>query len=394
MPTGQTRSGLEVLLDDRQDLIRSRRFGLLCNQASVDRSLVGSAERLASCGEGTLAALFSPEHGLTGEAQDMEPVGGTTHDRLGVRVHSLYGSDESTLAPSRESLSDLDLLIVDLQDVGARYYTFAATMAAVMRVCGEAGIPVCVLDRPDPIGGRAVEGNLVAGRFTSFVGRFPLPARHGMTMGELARLFRASYGVSCDLTVVPLRDWSRDDWFDESGLPWVAPSPNMPTLDTASVYPGSCLIEGTNLSEGRGTTRPFEWIGAPFLDPHELARRLGRSRLPGVIFRPIRFTPSFHKWAGVSCGGVQIHVVDRLRFRPFLTGLALLEAARGLAPREFDWRREPYEFVGDRLAIDLLLGDDRLRLALESGATATEIEASFPEEQASFLPLREAVLLY
>jgi uncharacterized protein YbbC (DUF1343 family) len=390
----RVRSGLEVLLEERRDLLRGRRFGLVCNPASVDAALRLSAERLGACGEGSLATLFGPEHGLTGEAQDMVAVEGGRDERTGLPVHSLYSSDEASLAPAREALEQLDLLLFDLQDVGARYYTFAATMGAVMEACAAARVPFVVLDRPNPIGGTVVEGNLVEEGVRSFVGRFPIPARHGMTVGEMARFVQRECGIGCDLTVVEMDGWRRELWFDETGLPWVAPSPNMPTLDTAIVYPGSCLIEGTNLSEGRGTTRPFEWTGAPFLDPYTFAEALDGERLPGVMFRPIRFTPTFHKWAGRSCGGVQIHVTERDAFLPYRTGLALLRAALRTGGEQFDWRREPYEFVSDRLAIDLLCGEDRTRPALERGAPLSEIAAGWPTALATFLPKRKASLLY
>ena len=390
----RVKSGLDVLLSEQKGLLRGRRFGLICNQASVDSSLRSAVDSLASCGEGKLSALFGPEHGLDGEAQDMAPVESRTDQRTGLPVYSLYGSQESSLEPAIEALRGLDLLLFDLQDVGARYYTFSATMGAALKACAAAGIPMLVLDRPNPLGGTMVEGNLVRERFRSFVGRYPIPARHGMTMAELARLYNSCFGAGCDLEVVAMKGWIRKYWFDETGLPWVPPSPNMPTLDTAIVYPGSCLIEGTNLSEGRGTTRPFEWIGAPFLEPYGFRDALEAEQLPGVHFRPMRFTPSFHKWAGKSCGGVQIHVTDRSVFKPYLTGLALLSAALRLAPGRFEWRRDAYEFVTDRLAIDLLCGDENIRLSLEQHRPLVEIEEGWQEELASFLPLRESVRLY
>jgi uncharacterized protein YbbC (DUF1343 family) len=400
---GGTRSGLDVFASDatlRREILRGRRFGLIANPASVTRRLEHAADLLLRCPEGRLAALFGPEHGLTAEAQDMAPVEGRPDARTGLPVHSLYGSQESTLRPSAESLRGIDVLLFDLQDVGSRYYTFAATMGAAMEACRDAGVEFVVLDRPNPLGGIAVEGNLVSDRFRSFVGRYPIPVRHGMTVGELAGLFNERFGIGCPLRVVPLEGWTRELWFDETGLPWVAPSPNMPSLETATVYPGGCLVEGTNLSEGRGTTRPFEWIGAPFLDPHAWSETLEALGLPGVRFRPMRFIPSFHKWGGTSCGGVQVHVVDREVFRPFLTGICAVATARALAPAEFDWRREPYEFVGDRLAIDLLLGGDSIRESIErAGASAfaadpRAIEDSWRGELESFLPLRKASLLY
>ncbi len=393
--TGQpVRTGLDHLLAGRVDLLRGRRIALLCHPASVDGALAHAVDRIAACGEGRLACLMGPEHGIAGEAQDMIAVPGAPDPRTGLPVFSLYGAEAASLAPPAEAFQGIDLLVVDLQDIGARYYTFAATMGYAMEAAGRAGVQVAVLDRPNPIGGAAVEGGLVQRGWESFVGAWALPVRHGLTVGEYARLLHSRFGIDCELTVVPMSGWRRGMFFEETGLPWVAPSPNMPTVDTAVVYPGACLFEGTNLSEGRGTTRPFEWVGAPWLDPHLLAQLLAVHRLPGVAFRPTRFTPSFHKWAGQSCGGVQIHVLDRTRFRPFLTGIAVLREARRLGGDRFEWRREAYEFVRDRLAIDLLFGTDGTRRLIEGNAPLADIEASWLAEQESFLQERAGILLY
>ncbi len=303
---------------------------------------------------------------------------------------SLYGARR---APAPAALRGLDALVVDLQDVGARYYTFVWTTALAMAACARAGVAVIVLDRPNPLGG-AVEGNVADPAFASFVGLYPLPARHGMTIGELAAYLAAEHGLRPRLTVVPMRGWRRVMAWEDTGLPWVAPSPNMPTPDTARVYPGGCLIEGTNLSEGRGTTRPFEWVGAPYLDAHRYAAALEARALPGVRFRPARFVPTFHKWAGRLCGGVQVHVTDRRTFRPFLTGLALVATARALAPGAFRWRRPPYEFERRRLPIDILLGTDRIRRALERGVPLAAIERGWRPELARWLRRRAPYLLY
>ena len=291
-------------------------------------------------------------------------------------------------------LQGLDALVIDLQDVGARYYTFVWTAALAMRACARADVPVIVLDRPNPLGGKLVEGNLPDPVFASFVGLYPLPARHGMTLGELARYLNAEHDLGCDLTVVPMRGWRRRMTWADTGVPWVAPSPNMPTPDTASVYPGGCLFEGTNLSEGRGTTRPFEWVGAPYLDAHRFADTLEAERLPGVGFRPIRFMPTFHKWAGRLCGGVQIHVTDRARFKPFLTGLAVVAAARRLGRGRFAWRRPPYEFERRKLPIDILCGTDTIRRALERGRSLGEMERSWRGGLTAWKGRRAPYLLY
>jgi len=317
-------------------------------------------------------------------------------------VTSLYGETFESLTPAAAELAEVDVLVIDLQDVGSRYYTYVWTMALALQAAARAGVAVVVLDRPNPLGGTALEGGSVEPACESFVGLGAVPVRHGMTAGELARLVRGGlpWGaprfarpLDCELTVVPMRGWRRAHDFGSTGLPWVLPSPNMPTLDTAFVYPGQCLLEATNLSEGRGTTRPFEIVGAPFLDGNRLAARLEALRLPGVRFRALSFRPMFHKFAGQSCGGVQLHVTDRAVFRPYRAGLALLEAARALAPDEFRWRTLPYEFVADPPAIDLLTGSAAARRGLEAGATVDELAAGFVEFETGFAERRAPYLL-
>jgi uncharacterized protein YbbC (DUF1343 family) len=334
---------------------------------------------------------MAPEHGLWGAEQDHARVRGTRDPATGLPVVSLYGAHRE---PTPAMLRGLDALVVDLQDVGARYYTFVWTTALAMRACARAGVRVIVLDRPNPLGGEIVEGNVPDPAFASFVGLYPLPARHGLTIGEVAIHLNTTYALGCDLTVVPMRGWQRAMLWEDTGLPWVAPSPNMPAPDTARVYPGGCLIEGTNLSEGRGTTRPFEWVGAPYLDAHAFAAALDARRLPGVHFRPARFVPTFHKWAGRLCGGVQIHVTDAHGFKPFLTALAIIASARAQAPRRFAWRRPPYEFERRRLPIDILLGTDRIRHALEARARLAEIERSWLPDLARWRQRRRPFLAY
>ncbi len=384
-------SGLEVLVHGRSRLLRGRRFGLLAHQASVDRRYEHAAALLADLPGARLIRLFAPEHGLWGAAQDHAHVSTTRAPVTGLPVVSLYGERRT---PTPTMLRGLDTLVVDLQDVGARYYTFVWTMALAMAACARAGVPVMVLDRPNPLGGVAVEGNLPDPAFASFVGLYPLPTRHGMTIGELAGHLNREHRLGCRLSVVPMRGWRRRMLWGDTGLPWVAPSPNMPTPDTAHVYPGGCLVEGTNLSEGRGTTRPFEWVGAPFLDAHRYAADLEARGLPGVRFRPARFRPTFHKWAGRLCGGVQLHVTDHHRFKPFVTGLALLACARRLAPRGFAWRRPPYEFERRRLPIDILCGTDTIRRALERGNDLAVIERGWRPALARWTRRRAPDLLY
>jgi uncharacterized protein YbbC (DUF1343 family) len=333
----------------------------------------------------------------------MVSVEGERDGRTGIAVTSLYGQSLESLQPTREALADTDLLLVDLQDIGSRYYTFIWTMALSMQAATGAGVAVVVLDRPNPIGGTAVEGGEVQKGYESFVGLASLPVRHGLTIGEVARLVRAGipWGgprfaapLDLDLTVVSMRGWRRHDSFEATGLSWVLPSPNMPTVDTAFVYPGLCLIEGTNVSEGRGTTRPFEIIGAPFIDGFRLAERLAGHQLPGVHFRPLWFRPTFHKFAGQVCGGIQVHVTDRAVFQPYRCGIAILRELREVGGEAFRWRREPYEFVSDRLAIDLLTGSDAIRTGIERDLSLAELEATWSLAQRRFAERRQPHLLY
>jgi Uncharacterized protein conserved in bacteria len=393
----RVRTGLEVLLDDPRP-ITGKNIGLVTNHSAVTSDLRHVVALLHRGHDWRLTTLFGPEHGIWGEAQDMEHVGHTIDPMTGLTVHSLYGASENDLAPRQELLSNLDALVVDLQDVGSRYYTFVYTMALCMRVAAQAGVQVIVLDRPNPIDGIHLEGNIREEQYSSFVGMFPLPTRHGMTYGELARYFNKTFALncdlSCDLIVVPMRGWQRSMWFDETGLPWVLPSPNMPTVQTATVYPGMCLVEGTNLSEGRGTTHPFEIFGAPWLDPFKLAETLNGRGLPGVRFRPHYFLPTFQKHAGKVCGGVELHVTNRAEFEPFRTGLWCVKAARDANPDKFDWRRETYEFVSDRLAIDLLAGSARYRELVESGGNVDDWVKEWDEPLRDFAKSREEFLLY
>jgi uncharacterized protein YbbC (DUF1343 family) len=384
-------TGLDVLLRDRLTSLRGRRIALLAHQASVDRRLEHAAMLLRDARGVRLVRLFAPEHGLWGAAQDHAQIADARDPVTGLPVISLYGV---TREPTGAMLAGLDALIVDLQDIGSRYYTFQWTLALAMRACARAGVEVIVLDRPNPLGGLVVEGNVPDPAFASFVGLYPLPARPGLTLGELARWLAHQHGVRPALSVVGMRGWRRAMLWEDTDVPWVAPSPNMPTLDTARVYPGGCLIEGTNLSEGRGTTRPFEWIGAPYLDAHEYAAALESLRLPGVAFRPARFIPTFHKWAGRVCGGVQLHVTDRAAFKPFLTGLGVMAAARRVAPREFRWKRPPYEFERRRLPIDILLGTDGIRPALERSRPLREIESGWAAALGRWRRQRQRVLGY
>jgi uncharacterized protein YbbC (DUF1343 family) len=394
---GTVVTGLERLLDEGPGcagLGVGARVGVVAHPASVDTDLRHAVDRLLGSPDLRVMRLFGPEHGVRGEAQDMEPVKGSIDPETGLPVSSLYGNDPQSLRPERDEISALDAVIYDLQDVGSRYYTFVYSLSYVMEVARDADRPVVVLDRPNPIGGVAVEGPVLDPALASFVGRYPIPVRHGMTTGELARLFNGHFGIGCDLRVVPMLGWDRTMQFEDTALPWVAPSPNMPTVATTRVYPGGCLIEGTNLSEGRGTTQPFELVGAPWLPGRELAGALRAAGIPGAAFRAMSFRPMFQKHAGSTCLGVQVHVTDPVSFRPFATYLEMIRQASRLAPQAFDWRREPYEFESERLAIDLLLGLPNLRPELEKGTSVEEMERSWAAGLAEFAEPRAASLLY
>jgi uncharacterized protein YbbC (DUF1343 family) len=392
MRGARVRTGLDRLTADPAPL-RGRRFAVLANQASVTADLVPAWVVLARSG-GVMVRLFAPEHGRWGLAQDMESVATEREGGGGIEVVSLYGSSADQLVPAADLLDDLDALVVDLPDIGCRYYTFAATMAFAMAACERAGVEVVVCDRPNPLGGTILEGGPVEPRCRSFVSELPTPVRHGLTIGELALLLRAERHPDLTLSVVTCEGWRRGAWWDETGLPWVAPSPNMPTLATAAVYPGACLVEATNLSEGRGTTRPFQLVGAPWLDGAALARRMEDTAPPGALFRPTRFRPEFGKYAGTVCNGVEWHVADRESMRPLEIGVRLLAATRALNPDAFAWRAEPYEFVADVPAIDLLTGSNGSRAAIEGRLELEGLLASWRRHCGGFREERRAFLLY
>jgi uncharacterized protein YbbC (DUF1343 family) len=339
-----------------------------------------------------LAALFGPQHGFRSDVQDNMIE--TRHGQDDVRRVPVYSLYSETREPTAAMLGGLDALLIDLQDIGSRIYTFIYTMANCLIAARRHGVRVIVCDRPNPIGGVAVEGPVLAHGFESFVGQYPIPMRHGMTIGELARLFNTEFGIGADLEVIAMQNWRREMYYDETGLAWVMPSPNMPTLDTAIVYPGTVLFEGTNLSEGRGTTRPFEYVGAPWIVAERFADAMNRAKLPGAHFRPVVFEPTFQKHARTSCGGCQIHVLDRGAFRPVLTGVALLAAFRASDPDRFRWRDPPYEYERDKLPIDILAGSPVLRERIEAGVDAQEIARGWEPDVAAFMRVRQKYLLY
>jgi len=392
-----TLPGIDQLLEKPEKYLKGKTLGLVVNHTSLASDQRHSIKHFNSCSSFTLNALFAPEHGLYGIAQDMIEIENETDPVSGLTVSSLYGKTEKTLEPDPIALAEIDNLVFDIQDVGARYYTFIYTMAKCMEICKKSNTRMIVCDRPNPINGVSLEGNLVAANYHSFVGQYPIPNRHAMTVGELALFFNHEINIGCELKVVPMTNWNREQWYDETQLYWVSPSPNMPTLDTAVVYPGMCLIEGTQLSEGRGTTRPFENFGAPFIDPYKLSKRIQNDidQLPGVIFRPHFFKPMFQKHKNKVCGGLQIHVTDRNQFKPLLTTIALLRSVIELYPNEFKWRTEPYEFVSDRLAIDILYGNMDLRETIFNDSfSLSNIEESWQEELDGFKKLRSNYLIY
>jgi len=392
--TGTVRSGLDVLVGERFSPLRGLSVGLVCNPTSVDRSLRHAADLFHGARGVRLSVLFGPEHGVRGDAQYMAPVGDERDRRTGVRVRSLYGDSPASLRPPRASLRGLDALVFDIQDVGARYYTYQATMLFCMEAAAEAGIAFFVLDRPNPIGGIEVEGPALRPGFESFCGVHDVPVRHGLTVGELAGLYKEELGLDLALTVIPCDGWRRGMAWRDTGLPWVFPSPNMPTPETALVYPGMCLLEGTNLSEGRGTPKPFALFGAPWLDAERLAEALNGQRLPGCRFRPVRFVPTWDKHAGAKCHGAEIHVLDPVEFRPFRTGAACVAAARAQDPRRFRWRTDAYEFVSGVPAFDLLCGSARERETIDRGGDWRGLRAAWAREERAFRKRRRRHLLY
>ncbi|MGQ9609740.1 MAG: exo-beta-N-acetylmuramidase NamZ family protein, partial [bacterium] len=343
--------GLTVLLEDELEIIEGKSIGLITNSTGVSERLIDNISLFLKHPDINLKAIFSPEHGLWGAIQDAISINSSKFTQANIMIYSLYGSIKK---PTREMLNGLDAIIFDIQDVGTRFYTYITTMAMAMEACAENKIEFIVLDRPNPINGLTLEGNILSNEFRSFVGYYPILLRHGMTVGELAKFFNDYFNIKVDLHVVKMEGWKREMWFDDTSLFWVMPSPNMPTLDTAIVYPGSCLFEGTNISEGRGTTRPFEIIGAPWINPYELADELNKLDLKGVFFRPLYFIPTFSKYKDQQCGGVQIHVIDRNCFAPVKTSLSIIYIILQIYPNKFNW------IYNSKYFFDLLIGTDKV----------------------------------
>lgn len=388
----QVLTGLDLVEKHWPKALKGARVGLVAHPASVNGKIEHAVDVFRNAKKFRLAALFGPQHGIYGQTQDnMVEWEGFREPATGLPVYSLYGKVRK---PTPEMLANLDVLVIDLQDIGSRYYTFIWTLDLCMQACSEAGKTIVVLDRPNPIAGLATEGPVLKPDHASFVGLRPLSIRHSMTMAEIGHYLEDTFCPGVHYRVIPMRGWKRKMWFDETGLLWVLPSPNMPILDTAVVYPGMCLLEGTNISEGRGTTRPFEIFGAPFIHPDTLVKRLKEFKLPGVIFRPLHFQPTFQKHAGKVCGGAQIHVTDREKFKPFKTGVAILKAIHNTWPKQFEWKQPPYEYEEHKLPIDILAGSDRLRKDIESWKDLNEMETWWKEESKAFEKIRKKYLIY
>ncbi len=384
--------GLEVLLDDPPPSLTGKRLGYLCNQASTVRTLVHGRILLQERFGRQLTCLFSPQHGFFSEKQDNMVESDHLLDQVtGLPIFSLYGEHRR---PTAEMFERFDVLLIDLVDVGTRVYTFLYTMAYCMEMATEYGKEVIVLDRPNPIGGEKIEGNLLHPDCSSFVGLFPLPMRHGLTFGELASLINNEFAIGTEVSVVKMQGWRRDMLFRDTGFPWVAPSPNMPTPETALVYPGQVIWEGTNVSEGRGTTLPFEFVGAPYWRHEAMLDLLKKTDLPGCFHRPIIFQPTSGKWMGESCHGFQIHVTDPQAYLPYRTSLALLQATMQLYPEQFRYKEPPYEYEFERLPLDLILGDRAVREQLMQGQEIPALEAGWQQELRAFDNARNNYFLY
>lgn len=385
-------TGIDVIEKNNFSQIKGSRAGLLVNQASVNRNLVSAVDILFKAKSFELKAIFGPQHGIGGTTQDNMIEWQSFKDKkTGLPIYSLYGEVRE---PKPEMLEGIDTVIIDLFDVGARYYTFLWTAYLMMQSCSEKNIRVVILDRPNPINGVSIEGSCIKNDYYSFVGLYSLSIRHGMTIGEILTMIKAEMKMNFQLEIVKVEGWERNAWFDELGLPWVIPSPNMPTIETAIVYPGFCLLEGTMLSEGRGTTRPFEFFGAPYIDSHDIIEDLEKERLPGVRFRPAYFEPTFQKHAKVICGGAQMHIMNRNEFRSVITAVAVLKAIKKRYPDDFKWKDPPYEYEYEKMPIDILSGGKRIREFVENDTPVKEIMDEWQIEEDAFRRRRKEFLFY
>ncbi len=388
----RVQTGIEQLVQAAPLSLEKKRLGLLCNAASTDSGFVHSRIRIDRRFPGQLTALFSPQHGFFAEKQDNMIESDHGRDRLlGIPVYSLYGD---TRKPTKAMMDEIDALIVDLQDVGTRVYTFVYTLSYCMEAAREYGKEIIVLDRPNPLGGRCVEGGCLKPEWASFVGRYPIPMRHGLTIGELALLFNRAFGIGCRLHVIPMQGWRRSMLFPETGLPWVIPSPNLPTFSAALVYPGQVIWEGTNVSEGRGTALPFEIFGSPYLNTRKILAGINPEASRGAALREIVFEPTSNKWAGERCFGFQLHVTDPHSFSALNLSLALLGAIFANHRSDFQWKMPPYEYEFERMPVDLILGDSAIRTHLENRDPIADTVASWKVEIERYGKLREPFLLY
>jgi len=389
----RTYLGIERLLSEKVNILKGQRTGLVCNQASVlPDSFVHAADAFREHADIDLTTLFGPQHGIRGDVQyNMIETPHVRDERTGLMVYSLYSE---TRVPTEEMCRDIDTFVVDLQDVGCRIYTYTYTMANCLIAAAKFGKRVVVCDRPNPITGVHVEGNVTEKEFTSFVGQFELPTRPGMTIGEMAKMFNEHWNIGCDLEVVEMTGWRREMWGDETGLPWIIPSPNIPTVDTCVVFPATVHLEGTELSEGRGTTLPFHLNGAPYIDPYAWAEALNAFDFPGVKFRHAFFQPTFCEFAGQSCGGIQLHVTDREAFTPVIVGLAMVKTAYDLYPDHFQWRQNDYEYEFGRNPFDIVCGTDKIRKVIENGGLMPELVLASTDSLQNFVGLRKEYLLY
>lgn len=386
------KTGLEIVIETPLPELRNKRLGLLCNPASISSRIIHAGDLLQKAYPGQLAAMYSPQHGFFAEKQDNMIESDNMVDRKsGIPVFSLYGK---TRIPTREMFDPIDVLLIDLQDAGTRVYTFIYTMSYCLEAARAFQKKVIILDRPNPIGGEQVEGNILHADCKSFVGRYPIPMRHGLTIGEIALLFNEYFGIHCDLDVIQMKNWKRNMYFEETGLPWVPPSPNLPTPVSAMVYPGQVIWEGTNISEGRGTTQPFEIFGAPFLDLDKIRSMLPEAALSGVVLRPVAFEPTSNKWANKTCFGFQIHILDFAKFRPYRLSLELLKAIIHHHKKDFQWKSPPYEYEFEKMPIDLILGNRKLREAIESNENLEQAETSWKNEIQEFISVSGKYYLY
>lgn len=384
------RLGNEILIGSMPDLLRGRKVGLITNYTGVNRQLISTVEVFYQHPEIDLVALYGPEHGIRGEVQAGEKITSYTDPETGLMVHSLYGE---TKKPTDAMLAGIDTLVYDIQDVGVRYYTYISTMCYAMEKAAERGLRFIVLDRPNPVRGDVIDGNVLDPAFSSFIGLYPIPIRYGLTLGELALLVNQEFGIQADLTVVPMEGWRRSYWFEDTGLPWLAPSVGIPTPETTVLYTGTCFIEGTNFSEGRGTTQPFQLFGAPWVNGRELADALNALELPGVYFRPTYFKPTTSKHQGTLCAGAQVHLLDRNRFQGSTVGLAMLQTIKRLYPAEFEW----FTFTKNgstKYFIDFLWGTDAVRHRMDAGEGCEDLQAQWKSERADFERIRQPYLLY